>query len=249
MERLSAAFRTGPPAGPTAASGRLLHYGTRLLVLAVIAQSVGHVIDFVVFDLRIDALNVNQEYGTTAWAGTALTAVVAFLIAEILIVSRRRSVPLALLAGAIAFLSLDDMISLHERVVYFDPEGNSLRYLNRVVWPTVYAPLLLFTFGGLWLLAASFEPEARRRLRAGLGLLGFALFLELVGAGILLLGSTRSEAPYNLEVLVEEAAELGAWGLIAIALASSRYSRPAGDAHEAGEAEPLTERRPSLSGS
>lgn len=225
-ERLSAAFRAGPsPAAPTAASDRLLSYGTRLLVLAVIAQSLGHLVNFAFFDLRIDALNVDQEYATTAWAGTALTAVAAFLIAELAIVSGRRAVPLAVLAGAVAFLSLDDMISLHERIEHFDPEGNSLRYLNRVVWPAVYAPLLLFAFGGLWLLAAGFEPAARRRLRGGLGLLGLALCLEVVGAGILLLGSTRSEAPYNLEVIVEEAAELAAWGLIALAIASSRYSR------------------------
>lgn len=236
LQGLEARVRLGPPVtGSTVASRRVLSTGARWLAIGVALQSLGHIVDYVALDLRIQALDVDQEYSFTAWAGTAITFVSAWLIAEAIVASGRTPWTLLALAAVIAFLSLDDMISIHERVVLFDPEGNSLRYLNRIFWPAVYGPLLIFAFGGLWLLAACLEPAARRMVRIGLYLLGFSLVLEAAGSGILLAGSTRSELPYNVEVLIEEAAELGGWGLIALGIASWKY-RPGAPDEEAAEA-------------
>ena len=177
-EKVSALFDKGfPPVRPTAASGRVLAVGLRLIVLGVILQAVAHLVDWAVFDLKIETFNADQEWGTTAWSGTALTFVVAFLVAERAILASARWLPLAVLAAVLAFLSLDDMISVHERVLLFDPEGNSLRYLNRVWWMMVWSPMLLYGFLGLWLIARKLEPGARRALRGGLLLLGSALAL------------------------------------------------------------------------
>lgn len=206
-------------AGPTGGTGRrLLRPLLWLLVAAAVAQSALHLLDLAVFDLRLDRINADKDGSVAGWLGTVTTwsAACGALGLALLAPDLRR--PLLLLAGLCAFLSLDDMVVLHEIVANLALRFEAYGHDGYTLWPMVYFPLLC-TVG--WLLmrtARSVETGTGRFPAAGLCCLATAVLLEASAPVLYALGSDHGKPLYESEVTLEEALETLGWGFIAFGL-------------------------------
>jgi hypothetical protein len=193
---------------------RLLSDGLVLAVVAVTIQTAAHLLNAAF--IGTVALNANAEGNVFAWAsGAALVAAALACALHAWLVQDGRRAFVAV-AAMLAFLSLDEMTAIHERIVARVVELGDLPIAwDSVLWPVLYAPLVGAVFVLLLVLASAAPPRAGRFIVVGLGLLVAAVVAEVASAPV----STGSNWPHVLEGAVEEAAELGGWIVIATALA------------------------------
>lgn len=189
---------------------RLVAAGITLAIAAVVVQTVAHLLNATF--LGTYHLNVNHELTPFAWASTVATFGLAFTAAVHALVcpSRRAlSVALALAAG---FLSLDDMVSLHERLGLALAEALGLSVVfDSVIWPALFLPLVGATALLALALASGGSPRARRLAQAGLALLALALVAEVGSAAW---STNPFGRVHSVEGGFEEAAELAGWILL-----------------------------------
>ena len=95
---------------------RVLRAGIWLAVAAVAVQTVLHLANLVLFGSRFTILDVESDVSLWAWASTAAEAAAAATAALLAILPRRIAWRLVLLAALLAFLSADDILTLHERI-------------------------------------------------------------------------------------------------------------------------------------
>ena len=221
--RLAPAWRaSGLDAGPAAGSGlRQLRPALWVLLAAAVVQSVLHVVDVAFLDLRVDRINADVDGSLDGWMGTLTTGLVAWGAFQLALVCPRVRRPLLVLAALCAFLSLDDMLALHEVVarlaLRFQPYGHA----GYDLWPAVYLPLLVVVGVLLLRTARTVEVRTGRLVVAGLAALAVAVLLETSAPVLFALGSDHGEPLYESEVTVEEALELLGWGAMAIGLAAA----------------------------
>jgi hypothetical protein len=193
---------------------RLLSAGLAFAVFASAAQTVVHLLNAAFLEKR--SLNVNFEENAFAWASTVAAFSVAFVAtvcAAGLSRGRGRYIALALVT---AFISLDDMVVIHEEVGTKATETLGLpQSFDSLLWPAIYFPLLALGFLVLLSLAREAPARARRFIHVGLALFAFALVAEAASAPWT---GAEDEWPHVIEGAFEEAAELAAWILIATAL-------------------------------
>jgi hypothetical protein len=198
----------------TALEHRLLTFGLRFAIGAALLQTVVHLLNAIFLQKR--ALNVNFEDNAFAWASTVATFSVAFVaIVRGAGLSRDRF-RYALLAIIVAFLSLDDMVAIHEDIGTEAAAALGLRQsYDSVLWPVVYFPLLALGLFLLFTLARRARERPRRFIHVGLVLLALALAAEVLSGPWT---GGEEEWPHVIEGAFEEAAELAAWILVAAAL-------------------------------
>lgn len=201
------------------AQRRIVSTACWVAVVAVIVQSAAHLGNFA-FDADVEALNADEEHNAFAWASAVSTFAAAFFLFVPAVAAGALDRITAALSGAIAFLSLDDALSLHERFAERSVEVLELEFsLQRVVWPVVYLPLLAFVFLILLRIARASARSVAAALQVGLLLLAAAIVAEITSA--LYIGEgDEGTWPNALEVTFEEGAELAGWILIAAALAA-----------------------------
>lgn len=208
--------RALPTSGELSVAGARV-YRTALLMaaVAVAAQSVLHYGTVVLLGGRIDRLNAGLEMSVWSWTGTVAlwTASLGALSLAALTARRRRS--LLLLAAGIAFLSLDDAVSIHERVGGLLTAIGPLEETSRMTWPVLYAPLMLGLATLLWRCAGALPRLLGAAVHLALVGLGAAIVLEFVSPLIGAAGSWKGDAFYELEVVLEEGLELLSWTVIA----------------------------------
>jgi len=192
-------------------------------VAGVAVQTVTDLVSFWAFDRAIELLLADSDVGVFASASIAATftaALGAWLFSS---VTPERRKLLWFIAGAAAFLSLDDQVGLHERAGELAEGAVGLEGWEpaRLLWPVLFFPLLAALFFALWRLAGSLAPRARRLVNVGSALLAGAVALELLSAVVIRAGFDRGSLLYELEVVLEEGAELAGWILIAGALLSA----------------------------
>jgi hypothetical protein len=177
------------------------------------AQTTVHLLNAAFLDEQ--QLNANFEGNAFAWASTVATFTVAFLafICATALTSARY--PFIALGVLTAFLSMDDMVVIHERtgVVVSDALGLPVVF-DSVLWPAVYLPILAAVFALLLVVSRPAPPRARGFFALGLALLGSALAAEIASFR----WSTGDGTLHVLEGAVEEAAELSGWIVIAAAM-------------------------------
>jgi hypothetical protein len=198
----------------TALENRLLTFGLRFATAAAVLQTAVHLLNALTLEKR--ALNVNFEDNPFAWASTVATFSVAFVATVRAAGLRNGRVRYVLLASVAAFISLDDMVAIHEDVgtAAADLFGLPQSY-DSVLWPAVYFPLLALGLFLLFSLAREAPERPRRFIYAGLALLAAALAAEVLSGPWT---GGEEEWPHILEGAFEEAAELAAWILVASAL-------------------------------
>ncbi|HSK17476.1 MAG TPA: hypothetical protein VK915_15075 [Gaiellaceae bacterium] len=202
-------------------AARILDWAVALAVAGVLVQTAVNLVNLWAFDRRFEVLQADSDAGAFAWASIAATfaAALGALLLSLVWAERRRL--LWLVAAGCAFLSFDDHMRIHERLgdLADRAEGLAAWEPARLLWPVVFFPLLAGLFLALWWLARDLPPpRAGRYVRTGLALLAVAVALEVVSAGLIRAGHDRGSGLYELEVLLEEGAELAGWILIAGAL-------------------------------
>jgi hypothetical protein len=200
---------------------RIVRAGIALTLAAVLLQTAIHIAN--ALTVKLEALDADAEHTVFSWLGSAVTFSTTVACVLLVATGLGRGRVLLPLAGLVAFLSLDEAISVHERI------GTRVAHLfdlsivwSRVIWPTVYFPLLLTVFA-LLLAAVWGAPRATFRLVLfGLVCLGVAVATEIVSAPLSITVGAFAEA---LVVGFEEGFELAGWGLIATGLLSLFGSR------------------------
>lgn len=196
---------------------QLLAWLPGIALAIVAAQTVGHLVDWLAFDLRYGLLDADSDVCAYAWIAT----IGIFLSAAGVFVLDRFRPPRGLrrwLAPALAFLSLDEMVAIHEHLnrvaVWLGFSGQA----GRVVWPVVYLPLIGGVALLLWHLAGELLPAATLYVRGSLALLGASVLLEM--GSTKLADGQHGRWLYELEVIVEQNFEVVGWALIGLALAA-----------------------------
>ena len=222
MLRARARLPVGAPKVEPEPVLRLARATVAVAVAATVVQSLTTAVSLFALDGSAESLDATIEGGLWTWAaaGSALVAAVAAAaLAAALKVGPSRGRRLWLLAGVLAFFSLDDWLVLHEEVgEWFRDELGAPEYVGGL-WVLAYPPLLLVACWGLWRTAAEASPSLRRLLLASLVLLAAAVIVEFLGVGTKAIEeSTGNAVAHDLRAIVEEGAELAAWVLAAGAL-------------------------------
>jgi hypothetical protein len=206
---------------------RLLTIGLVLAATGAVFQVAAHLINVFVLGGDVWSLDAEAEGNAWAWASSVATFTCAFVAAVLAVVARTKAGRLWFLAVAVAFLSLDDLVTIHESVgtavrkhVFDLPSG-----WGRVTWPAIFVPLLAAVFLLLWRLGSQAGGRAGLWIKGGLTLLVFAVGLEVLTAPFYIEGGSTHSVPGAIEAAVEEAAELAGWILIATGLTVSMILR------------------------
>ncbi len=204
----------GSPSDPV---GQILGAGRVLAIVGGVALLVIHLANAAFLERRL--LNANLEGTVWTWA----SVVAAFGVAlgaglHALLMAPRRAEHVGL-AGAAAFLSMDDLTGLHEAIagLILTVAGLSETW-DSVIWPVVYLPVL----GAVVLLIERLTRDAPARIRhsalAGLALLAFAVAIEAATAPW---SGPQSGWVHVVAGGLEEAAEQAGWILLAVAMLAS----------------------------
>ena len=199
----------------------LVAAGVSLAVGAVAIQTALYLADVYLLDRRVGTFDVDGEGGLSAWSSSATTFSTAVLALLFALVQSARRIELYALAAAAAFLSLDEVVIIHERIGLRVTDALDLSdtYL-RVAWPVVYLPLLATVALILFQLARTSTDPARSLLAVGLALLACAVGLEMGGLALDLIPSlTETSWLYTMEIALEEGAELAGWILLTTGVA------------------------------
>jgi hypothetical protein len=202
-----------------------------LAVGATAAQTLIHLVNLFALGDRYYHLDVSAEQTAFSWASTVATFAAA---CAALLLAARPDTPrrgrMLLLAAALAYLSLDDFIELHERLG--DWVGDELGLPEAIgprIWVIVYLPVLVAAALLLVWSALSSPPRPRRYQLAGIGLLVAAVLSEGLGVLTKLLEEHGIETPHRLRAGLEEGLELSGWILIAAGLVAVLYAWPVSD--------------------
>ena len=200
---------------------RLIRAGKAFAVVVVVVQTAIHTINGIATNNTY--LSVNAENNPIAWShGVAIFASAFVCALAALLKDDRRRTYIAI-AVILSFLSLDEVVYIHERIVakVIDVLGVGVVW-DSVLWPVVYLPLcatLVFLLAGV---ASSAPRQAAQLIVVGLGCLAAAVFLEVVSAR---LSVDESRGDNKFEGAFEEAAEIAGWISIATGLTAITLSR------------------------
>jgi hypothetical protein len=199
--------------------GRLLLVaGGVLAALAYVALAVAHLTNQFLFDGRFWHLDADVDGNALTWLSSLATLTAGALALMLARISPARRSYLTALGMLLAFFAADDALGMHENLgLVFARFG-----LPDIagIWFPVYLPLFAFCAAVLWSLDWP-GREVVLMLRFGLVLLGAAIVGEALTAVVPALERTNATWVYELEVALEEAAELAGWIAAATGLAAA----------------------------
>lgn len=201
-----------------AAERRLFATGLALALLAVGVQTVVTLLNAFVPAEPIDAFDAGSDSSAFAWVSSVVSFTAALAVAALAALRPERSRSLLALALILAFWSLDDIVGVHEWASDFEGLSSLWEHSGRL-WPLLFLPLLALTFLLLWRLGEGAGGRAGRLMFAGLGLLVTATLLEM-GSQLLFVFWDQPEAASQIQMALEEAAELAGWIFVTTALAA-----------------------------
>jgi hypothetical protein len=187
----------------------LLRIGTAAATVLVVAQTAAHLLDFGVWQLRVQALDADAAGGVFPWISTGVLGAGAVAAA----LQRERRAGFTALAAILALLAVHMELDLRAAVPH---------------WSAAYVPLLAVAAYLIWTLPIGAEG-ARAVARCGLVVLAFSLVVHLLGPPLLArLGWGPDDWAYQVKVVVKQGSELGGWTLVAAALLSGARVRRRG---------------------
>jgi hypothetical protein len=186
-------------------ASRLVRTALAVAAVLVAAEALGHLLDFGVWGLRIQALNADAENGMGPWIASLAIFVAAGAATVRALGARRRD--FAALAAILGFLAIGGRLDLRSSVPH---------------WMLLYAPLLAAAAVLVWRLVP--EPIAR----IGLAALALSLVIHVAGPPLLArLGWGPASWAYQVKIAIKEGTELAGWTLVAAALLSGLRVRRA----------------------
>jgi hypothetical protein len=201
---------------------RILNVGFALALVAVVLQTAAHLTNAFLLDYEVWSIDASGDGNALSWASAVATfgaGLAAFLIG---LMPQRPDWRLVTLGCVLAFLSLDDVAMVHEKVAFSAADAvGAPDVVARATWPLLYLPLFAFAVVTLWRLAVGAQDRVRQAIQWGLALLALALVLETLAT----LWWEDDSRPLidDLEIALEEGAELGGWILIATGLLAIAY--------------------------
>lgn len=196
----------------------MLRAGFLLAAVTTTLLVVAQLINGLVLDDRYFDLNARAEGNAFTWASVC-AAFAAALGASLL--------GAHLLSAILAFLSLDDLALIHERVgdkVARDGLGLSEELADQfevVAFFPLFALALLLS----WTLAVRVGAVDGERMRLGLVTLGVAVVVEVLGVATRPLEEDGTQWPNRVRVALEEGLELAGWILLASGLLAAVLRR------------------------
>jgi hypothetical protein len=214
----------------TASERLIFRLGLILAGSVVLVQTVLYLLHVHAFDRGVAVLDL-EEGGLVTWATSSATFAVGVVALLLTFLDPEVGWRGPAIAIGTAFISFDDTVVLHERIGFeiTGALGISDSYM-RIVWPTLYAPLLVAVAVLVFQLARA-NPTAHRLVVMGLVGLGAAIVLEVVGVALDRAGLDQESWQWTLKAILEEGAELAAWILIACGV-SVRLIAFAGDGRD-----------------
>jgi hypothetical protein len=195
-----------------------------------IAVGAVHLANEFLFDNWSRHLNPNVEGNALTWVNSLVTLAAAGAAALLARALGPKGRQVLMLAAVVAFFALDDLLAIHESLGV----GLTLFGLPEMggIWVALYFPLFGFSITVLWALAEG--AVGGPMLRRGVLLLAAAVAADLFAAGVVpAFGGERGGWLYELEIALEESAELAGWLLIACGLAgmwlAAKATAPARD--------------------
>ena len=194
----------------------VIRVGIVIALIGVAIQAVAGMTNIVLFHDEYTNLNPDREGNPFSWASAVATFAGGF-VAILIGLARSDRRRLLVLGAILAFFSLDDTVRIHEtwtlnvneKVVGIEP---------RMLWPMLWLPLLATAFLVLWTTAREVVKRGGFLIRLGLVLLVAAVCLEVSAMKYGPEDDDLASAPYMLEVVTEEGAELAGWTFIALGL-------------------------------
>jgi hypothetical protein len=198
---------------------RLISAGFLLAAIAVAAQTVAHLTNAFFLDYGVWNMDAGVDGNALSWASSVATFSVAVGALLLGLFSRKIAWSLIAMAVVLAFFSVDDVVAIHEKLAFGDFYGVDVSDVTRrALWPLLYLPLLAFVVLSLWRLAKRSRDRVRRTIQLGLSLLAVALVAEATATVWWSKDDTARPFYDDLEIALEEGAELAGWILIATAV-------------------------------
>jgi hypothetical protein len=212
-----------PPVEP---ADRIVSAGLVFALVAVGVQTVAHLTNALFLDYESWNMDATADGNALSWASSVATFTAALGAVLLGLLPTTRAWQLVVLGGVFAFFSLDDVIGLHETVAFvhffgYDPPNT----LTRALWPLIYLPLFAFAILKLWRLSAYVQHRIRRTILLALGLFVVAFVAEAIAT---LWWEEDDDSRFlvdDIEVSIEEGAELAAWILVSTAFAAILFER------------------------
>jgi hypothetical protein len=211
---------------PLGSADRVLSGGLVLALVAVGVQTVAHLTNALVLDYRSWNMDATADGNALSWASSVATFTAALGAVLLGLLPTTRAWRFVALSAVFTFFSLDDVIGIHETLAFihffgYDPPNT----LARALWPLLYLPLFAFAILELWRLSAHVQERIRRTIWLALSLFAVAFVAEAIAA---LWWEEDDDSRFlidDLEVAIEEGAELGAWILVSTAFAAILFER------------------------
>jgi hypothetical protein len=205
---------------------RLLSGGLALALVAVGAQTVAHLTNALLLDYASWNMDATADGNALSWASSVATFTAALGAVLLGLLPTTRAWQFVALGAVFAFFSLDDVIGIHETVAFvhffgYDPPNT----LTRALWPLLYLPLFAFAILKLWRLSGHVHDRIRRTILLALGLFLVSFVAEAIAT---LWWEEDDDSRFlvdDVEVSIEEGAELAAWILVSTAFAGILFER------------------------
>jgi hypothetical protein len=181
-----------------------------LAIAAGVVVTVGGIGNHFALDDAIPDLDAGDEGSLNNWLSVVLSfgaGLAAILHAVIL---PRRRLPFAVAGAIFVFLSLDDLLTLHERVA----TNIDIEHIETAIFAPVYGLGLIVAWG----LARDVPARSGRMLRAGLVLLVAAIVVDFGASFTADLRDEGTEWPHFTRIAIEEGLEVSGWTLVSTAL-------------------------------
>jgi hypothetical protein len=205
--------RPAEPIDVDSTADQLLRITAALAIAGASFILVGGLVDYFLFDEAIEDLNPKLEGNLLSWLSVVAVfgGALAAALHAVILPGRRRL--FAALAAIFAFLSLDDMIQIHERVAD-NLEPLFFEHIETVIFLPVFAAAFLI----VWALAREVAPRAGRFLRVAMMLLVAAVVVDLGATVTQDLEEEGTAWPHAVRIAIEEALELSGWILVSATL-------------------------------
>jgi hypothetical protein len=193
---------TGEQHPGTVRESRLIAAGILGISAVVFAQAAAQLVDYGLFELKLDVINSNGDGGLFGIVGTLalFLAAAATWAALPRLPDARRS--LTMLAPLLTFLAIDKALRVHDDIPH---------------WLALYVPLLAAAVLLLLRFGHQTSRDARRVIVAALVLLVLAFIVHQFGDSALArLDASTSGWLYETKGVIKHGAELAGWLLVAL---------------------------------
>jgi hypothetical protein len=205
--------RLAEPTRLDSTAHQLLQITAALAVAGASFILIGGLVDYFLFDERVEDLNPKLEGNLLTWLSVVAVFCGALAAALHALILPRRRRQFAALAAILAFLSLDDMVQLHERVAD-KLEPLFFEHIESLVFLPVFAAVFLI----VWALAREVPARVGQFLRLAMMLLVAAVVVDLGSSLTTNLEEEGTAWPHAVRIAIEEALELSGWILVSATL-------------------------------